>query len=625
MNKFFEKLEAFLDCGGIKKDVTLLVISGISLVISFFFPELLPFEPAWIAIILCGIPIVAEAVIGLVTEFDITADVLVAMALISSILIKENFAAGEVAFIMQAGALLEEITVKRARAGTQKLLKLNPQTAHIIDGDTEKTVPACDVRVGDLLRVFPGEAIPVDGVVVSGQSSVNQAVMTGESLPVDKTQGDSVFSGTVNQFGTFVMKAEKVGEDSSVQRMIKLVQSADASKSKIVGVADRWAVWIVVSALVIAVLAWIITGEIIRAVTVLVVFCPCALVLATPTAIMAAIGNSAKYGFLIRDGGALERMAKVKKLVFDKTGTLTYDTLEVTAVKSCGAFHEEKLYRITAAAEKSSEHPLGKAVVKCFKDKYNTALPDVSDFEIIIGRGVRAVSDSKEILVGTTAFLNENGIKVPKDLITQAQEYTNKGCAVIYTAVMSECAGFLALSDVIRKESRITAEKLEKLGITPVMMTGDNMKTACVTAKNTGIKEFYADCLPADKLKNIEKMQTDGEFVCMVGDGINDAPSLKKAEVGIAMGGIGSDISIEAADIVLADDKIEHLPHLAELSKKMMTKIKFNMTFSMALNFVAVALAVTGKMNPVVGALVHNAGSVFVIINSALLLSWRKK
>ena len=312
------------------------------------------------AILLCGLPIVLEAIIGLVTAFDIKADVLVSLALIASVCIGEDFAAGEVAFIMQLGGLLEELTVAKARAGIEKLVHLTPQTARVLKDGAERVIPAEQVQVGDVIRVLPGEGVPVDGVILSGQTSINQAVMTGESLPVDKTVGDEVSSGTVNQFGAFEMRATKVGEDSSIQRMIRLVQSADAGKAKIVGIADRWATWIVVIALSAAAVTWFVTGEIIRAVTILVVFCPCALVLATPTAIMAAIGNATKHGFLVREGDALERLARVKVIAFDKTGTLTYGTPEVVAVKSgSDAYSESELYRLAAAAERLSEHPLG--------------------------------------------------------------------------------------------------------------------------------------------------------------------------------------------------------------------------------------------------------------------------
>ncbi len=309
MKRVMERLEHLLELGGIKKDITLLVISGIAVVCSLLKFQPFPFDMAWFAIVLCGLPIILEAVIGLVTAFDIKADVLVSLALIASVCIGETFAAGEVAFIMQLGALLEELTVARARAGIEKLVHLTPQTARVLRNGKEEIIPAEQVKVGDHIRVLPGEGVPVDGVILSGQTSINQAVMTGESLPVDKTVGDTVSSGTVNQFGAFEMEATKVGEDSSIQRMIRLVQSADAGKAKIVGLADRWATWIVVIALSAAGISWLITGQIIRAVTILVVFCPCALVLATPTAIMAAIGNATKHGFLVREGDAFAQAA----------------------------------------------------------------------------------------------------------------------------------------------------------------------------------------------------------------------------------------------------------------------------------------------------------------------------
>ena len=451
------------------------MISGIALIVSIFDLVPLPFDASWAAIILCGIPIILEAVIGLVTAFDIKADVLVSLALIASVCIGEVFAAGEVAFIMQLGGLLEELTVARAHAGIKKLVHLTPQTARVITGGKETAVPTEAVKVGDLLRVLPGETIPVDGEIVSGQTSVNQAVMTGESLPVDKGVGDEVSSGTVNQFGAFEMKATKVGEDSSIQRMIRLVQSADAGKAKIVGLADRWATWIVVIALTAAALTWIISGEIIRAVTILVVFCPCALVLATPTAIMAAIGNASRHGFLVREGDALERLAAVKKIAFDKTGTLTYGTPKVVLVHSAlPSLSDNELYRLCAAAERYSEHPLGKAITRCCQQETGEALGDAENFQMVPGRGV------------------------------------------------------------------------------------------------------------------------------------------------------GSDIAVDAADIALVDDEVKELPHLIALSKRMMRTIKLNITFSLTLNFIAIVLAITGTLNPVVGTLVHNAGSVLVITNSALLLKWRQ-
>ena len=623
--RVIRKLERLMELGGTRKDIIFLVISGVALLLSMSGLDLLPVDAAWIAIILCGIPIVVEAVIGLVTEFDIKADVLVSLALIASVCIREDFAAGEVAFIMQLGALLEELTVAKARAGIEKLVKLTPQTARVLRDGRETVIPAEQVRVGELLRVLPGETIPVDGVITYGSTSVNQAVMTGESLPVDKNAGDEVSSGTVNQFGAFEMKASRVGKDSSIQRMIRLVQSADAGKAKIVSLADRWATWIVVAALSAAVITWLVTGEIIRAVTILVVFCPCALVLATPTAIMAAIGNATKHGFLVREGDALERLAKVSKITFDKTGTLTYGTPKVVKVFSAvSGLDSREVYRLCAAAEQFSEHPLGKAIVQCFRQEEG-AVPAAEAFRMLPGRGVSARAEGRNIMAGNREMMQEQGIVMKEANEREAEMFLTKGCTVIFVAVDGELAGFLALSDTVREESAAMIDRLHDLGVEPVLLTGDHENAAAAIAKQLHIRNVHAGCLPEDKLKDIRSYQAQHEAVCMIGDGINDAPALKAADVGIAMGGIGSDIAVDAADIALVDDEVKELPHLIALSKRMMTTIKINMTFSMTLNFIAVALAITGILNPVVGALVHNGGSVLVITNSALLLKWKKK
>ena len=623
MKKLMYKLEELLEIGGTKKDIILLACGGISLVLSLLNSRFnlfcLPFDIAWVAIILCGIPIILEAIIGLVTRFDIKADVLVSLALIASVLIHEDFAAGEIAFIMQLGALLEDLTVAKARAGIEKLVHLTPQIARVISEKGQDFVHVEEVRVGDILRVLPGETVPVDGVILSGQTSINQAVMTGESLPVDKTVGDEVSSGTVNQFGSFDMEATKVGEDSSIQRMIRLVQSADADKAKIVGLADRWATWIVVIALSAAALTWIFTGEIIRAVTILVVFCPCALVLATPTAIMAAIGNATKHGFLVREGDALERLAKANRITFDKTGTLTYGTPVVTEVRSVSDYSDEEVYALATSAEKLSEHPLGKAIVKCYgKEAYTP-----EEFLMEPGAGVSALVNGRIVLAGNRKLLGDRGISFPET--QDAAKHISQGSTVIYVAVDGVPAGYVALSDTLRGEAAEMIDRIKSLGITPVLLTGDHESSAAFISKQLRIQDVAANCLPEDKLAAIGRYQANGDSVCMIGDGINDAPALKKADVGIAMGGVGSDIAVDAADIALVDDEIKELPHLLALSRRMMTTIKVNLTFSMTLNFLAITLAITGLLGPVIGALVHNAGSVLVIINSALLLRWRKK
>ena len=576
MSKWMERLEKLLEAGGIKKDIVLLIISGGALLVSILDAVPLPFDAAWIAIILCGVPILLEAAIGLITAFDIKADVLVSMALIASVCIGEDFAAGEVAFIMQLGALLEELTVARARAGIEKLIHLTPQTARVLENGVERVIPAQEVQVGDLLRVLPGESVPVDGVITAGQTSINQAVMTGESLPVDKGVGDTVSSGTVNQFGAFEMRAVKVGEDSSI-----------------------------------------------RSVTILVVFCPCALVLATPTAIMAAIGNATKHGFLVREGDALERLAKVSRVAFDKTGTLTYGKPQVIAAVSLTPnCSRERIYRMAAAAEQLSEHPLGKAVVACYRNSSGDPLPQPERFEMVLARGVKTVLEGQRVLAGNAAMMTEAGISLPAD--SGAQTYIDRGCTVIYVAVEGEPypAGYLVLSDTVREESADMIRALHDCGVQPVLLTGDSPSAANAIAAQLGIREVHAACLPEDKLRYIEESR---QPVCMIGDGINDAPALKRAMVGIAMGGVGSDIAVDAADIALVDDEIRELPHLIGLARKMMSTIRLNLSFSMGLNFLAIVLAIANVLNPVSGALVHNAGSVLVIINSALLLRWKKR
>lgn len=610
----------------IKRDILFLLISGIALIFSFSHIKLFNLDLAWISIILCGIPIIKEAIEGLVTEFDIKADVLVSMALIASVIIGEVFAAGEVAFIMQIGAFLEEFTVRKSRKGIEKLVHLTPTLARVIVNNEEKSINAKDAKVGDILRVNPGEIIPVDGVITKGKTSIDNSIMSGESIPLDLSEGDSVYSGAVNQFGSFEMKATKVGEDSSIQRMIKLVQSADASKAEIVGVADKWATYIVIAAFSSAILTWLLTGEIIRAVTILVVFCPCALVLATPTAIVAAIGNVSKHGILVKEGDALERLSQVSKITFDKTGTLTYGKPKVEEVVSVmNNLRNEELYEMVASCELYSEHPLGRAIVSSFKENHKIEIDSPQEFEIIPGRGVVAKVNNKKIIAGNKHLLLDEKFK--RDEIRFIREkYKNKGKSIIYIGIDDKIGGYVILSDTLRDESKFMIESIKNLGITPVLLTGDNKYVSESIASQVNIKEVKSECFPQDKLKVIEDSQEkEKKMVCMVGDGINDAPALKKAFVGIAMGGVGSDIAVDAADIVLVRDDIDNLPHLLKLSKHMMKTIKINLTFSMGLNFVAVILAMTGMLGPVVGALVHNAGSVLVIMNSALLLKYNNK
>lgn len=613
----------FLVWIGKKKDAAVLTVSAVALVVQFFGLVASPIDVAWVAIVLCGVPIVRGAVVGFFSTFRIRTDLLVSIALVAAVATGEEFAAGEVAFIMQLGELLEGRTIAKARAGIEKLIRLTPCTARIVSGSEVKLVTAEQVAIGNLLRVLPGETVPVDGIIRSGNTSINQAVLTGESLPVDKASGDQVFSGTVNQFGSFDMEATKTGEDSSFQRMARLVQTADAGKARIVGLANKWAKWVVLTALGSSVLTLVVTGEVMRAVTVLVVFCPCALVLATPTAIMAAVANATRHGFLVREGDALERLAEVSAMTFDKTGTLTHGTPEVVAVRSFVAeIPESEIAFLAACAESRSEHPLGRAVVRGCRGSGGKDFPTVEGFQMLPGLGVLATVEGRRIAAGNMELLKLQGVAVSATDKTTASQYMDEGCTAICLAVDGKLVGLLALSDTPRPEAAEMIVQIRAMGIEPVLLTGDHAAAARHVGDHLHIDDVRAECLPETKLNHIESIQNGGNKVCMVGDGINDAPALKKAYVGIAMGGIGSDVAIEAADIALINDDIGELPHLIGLAKRMMRTINRNLALSLVLNFTAISLAMAGILNPVGGALVHNAGSVFVVLNSTTLLRW---
>ncbi len=607
-----------------KRHLLAAVIGGIALAGSFFgLRGPLPFDPAWIAVVLCGVPILKEAILGLVTTFDIKADVLVSMALIAAVYIGEIFAAGEVAFIMALGSLLEERTVRKAREGIEKLVNLTPRTARVLRDGSEAVIPAEAVRTGDLLRVLPGETIPVDGVVSAGQTAVDQSLMTGESLPVDKNVNDEVFSGTVNQLGAFDMRATKVGEDSSLQRMIRLVESADASKTPIVRIMDRWATGIVVAALLAAIGTWLYTGEIIRAVTILVVFCPCALVLATPTAIMAGIGNATRWGVLIASGDALERLAQVTRVAFDKTGTLTHGKPEVVALHSFSpSLSEDALLALAATVEQRSEHPLGQAVARCARNR-GIRPQNLEQSLSIPGRGVVVTTGGRRIFGGNLQLMRDNGMEPDAAVDQAARDYRDSGSTVMYLGFDGAIAGLVVLADTLRPEARETVRRLHAEKVRTTLLTGDNAQAAQSIAQAAGIDQLRAELLPEDKVRLIRELQTSGaDKVCMVGDGINDAPALKAAYVSLAMGGVGSDIAVDAADAVLVQDDIQRLPQLILLARKTAQTIRFNITLSMILNVVTVVLAAMGIMGPVVGALAHNAGALLIVLNSARLLKW---
>ena len=539
--------------------------------------------------------------------------------MIAAIVIGDLFAAGEVAWIMAIGAILEEKTTERAKKGLKKLISLAPTQGRRMVNGKEEMIPAEKIRQGDILRILPGETIPVDGIILSGETSVDQSIMTGESLPVDKTVGEGVFCGTINCFGAVDIRATKVGVDSSLQKLIRMVQEAEDKKAPMARIADTAASWLVPVALLIAIVAGSITQDIVRAVTVLVVCCPCALVLATPTAIMAAIGQATKHGVVIKSGEALEKMGKVNTIAFDKTGTLTYGRLEVSDVISFDTeCKENELLTLVASAEAKSEHPLGKAIVTCAK-KRNLVILESDIFKMTAGKGIYAEISGKKLLCGSEGFLSENGVGLSDEIKSTVEKLRAQGKASVLAAERSKCIGVLAMSDVLRPEARDMVERLHRMDTDIVLLTGDNQKTADYFAGQVGIRKVKAQLLPEEKVGSITAIQSSGKDVCMIGDGVNDAPALKTANVGVAMGGLGSDIAVEAADIVLMGDDISKLPYLKRLSNATVKTIRFSIALSMCINLLAVTLSVIGALNPTTGALVHNAGSCFVVLIAALL------
>ncbi len=597
------------------------IVSAIFLVIAIIFMIFgietpIYLNPAWGAVIISGIPMLLLAMTRLIRERWISSALLIAIAMVASLLIGEIFAAGEVAWIMALGALLEDWTVERAKKGLRNLINLTPQTGRRIVDGVEEVISVDEIKIGDVLRILPGESVPVDGEIISGTSSLDQSIMTGESLPIDKEVGDEVFCGTMNMYGAIDIKATSLGENSSLQKLIDLVKAADEKQAPTQRIADKWATWLVPVALIIAIAAWLVTGDVERGVTVLVVFCPCALILATPTAIMAAIGQATKYGVLIKSGEALETLGGLNTLVFDKTGTLTYGNLQVSDVIAVNSdLSETDLLKVVASCETLSEHPLAKAIVDKAKE-LEMDLEDPQNFKMYPGKGVSCDVSYGTVYAGNAKFLAENNIDVDESYLDKLR---SEGKAAIIVALNGQVAGFVGLSDVVREDSADMIKSLHDLDTETILLTGDNTETANYFASQVGIGKVYGNLLPEEKLSWIEKLKSEGKKVCMIGDGVNDAPALKTADVSVAMGSVGSDVAIEAADIALLGDDIGKIPYLKKLSNSTLFTIKANIIISMTINALAIVCSVLGWLNPVTGAIVHNAGSCLVVLNAALL------
>ena len=585
------------------------------------------FKPVWISIVISAFPFLVGAIKNIV-KFKIKNSLLITIAVIASVFVGEYFAAAEIAILMAIGELLEDYTVDRAKKGLNDLISSAPKKAKKLiktnDSYTVKEVPIEEIENGDIIRVMPGEIISVDGIIKEGFASIDQSILTGESLPVDKTVGDEVFCGSMNCFGSIDIVAKDV-ENSSLQKFIDLVERAEKEQTPMQTVIDRLAVKLVPTALLIAIATFVIMvlskfdlyTSINRAVTVLVVFCPCALFLSTPTAVMASIGQASKHGVIIKTFNALEKLAKVNKIAFDKTGTLTYGKLNVNNIENFSDFSDEKIMSLISSLESKSEHPIAKSVTE-YLDEKNIKKENVENFKMKIARGVEGEILGNKYFCGNEKYFRENNINIKDNAKEKIEKYSSEAKNIILFGDEKEVLSIVTLSDTLRENAKEMVENLKNFEIEPLLLTGDDLSTAKYFSEKVGITNVKAELSPEEKFENIKSLK-ENNVVCMIGDGINDAPALKLSDVSVAMGKTGSDISIESANIVLMGHDVSKIVYLKKLANATVKTIKFNIIISLLINFVAVILSVLGVLNPLVGAIVHNLGSILVILNASLL------
>ncbi len=615
-----DKICKFLS--GLKMTVLSMIFLILSAVLTFFKISFFV-DFAVFTIIISGIPIIYFGLKNLLINKKLTASLLISIAMAAAILTNEIFAAAEVAFIMALGGILEDLTIDKAKKGITKLLNLAPKTARKLNINdnlvTEETALAENIQKGDIIRVLAGEDIPADGVIISGETSVNQAIVTGESIPCDKQKGDIVFSGTTNCYGVIDIEVTKEYKDSTVQKLISLVKEAENKKAPAQRIADRWAGVLIPLAILFAVIIYFVTGEISRAVTILVVFCPCSFVLATPTSIMAAIGNATKKGIIVKDGIGLETVGKCTTFAFDKTGTLTEGKLTVSSIEKFSDVSVDDILYLAASSEMKSEHPIGRAVVEYALSK-DFKLNETVDFKMFSGKGIYSKLDNKRIYVGNEKFMEENNIELTGEMKKTVNSKRLDGKIALIVAVDKEPKGIISLSDTIRENSiKVISELNEKMRLETVLLTGDSKLTAGYFAKKAGINTIYSNLLPKEKANKIEELQKEGKIVCMTGDGVNDAIALKTADVGISMGSFGSDIAIESSDIIITGDDPNKILYLRKLSNATIKTIKTNIIISMTINIISLTLSALGILVPVTGAIVHNIASVLVVLNASFL------
>jgi Zn2+/Cd2+-exporting ATPase len=584
---------------------------------------------AMIAAVLLGAPIVWHAIQSIIRQ-ESHMDELVALAIVAAFVTagqggegdaasKSYITAGLIAFFMLLSELIESRTALGARASIESLIKLTPTKANLVRKDSgEEEVKVSSLKTGDIVRVRPGDNIPADGEIISGLSSVNEATITGESLPVDKVPGMQVFAGTTNLNGVLDIKVTKAGADTTLGKVQSLIMQAEQTKIPIMRIIDRYVKWYTPTVLMIAAIVWFFTNDSNRAIAILVISCPCALILATPTAMVAAISASARLGILVKNVADLEVAGRITSMVFDKTGTLTTGKLYVTKLTPADDVEPAQLLKIAASAERMSRHPAARALQDVAKQA-NLVLPEAENFRETPGKGVSAIVDSEKIIIGRESFLKEN--KIDTSVVGSPSLHEEQGFSTIYVARNSQCIGWIGLQDKTRPQAHNAVKELFDIGIKKVtMLTGDREEVANRVAAELGCTDFKANCLPQDKLQIVEQLRRDGHTVVVVGDGINDAPALAAGDLGIAMGAAGSDVAINSASIALMSNDLSRLPFLVRLSRKTRTVINQNLGFGVLFIILGMGAAAANWLPAVYAAFLHFAGSIIVVFNSARLV-----
>jgi len=598
-----------------------IALVGLSILVSWLevLPPLFSFDLAGLlAAIFGGLPLFRKAYLGLKNR-SVTAELAMTIGMVAALSIGEFLSAAIIAFFALIAEFLEEFTINESRSAIRRLIEISPKKAIIKRNNVEIEADIGEVKKGDIVIVKSGERIPVDGVVVDGQAYINQAPITGESMIIERGVGDTVFTGTINELGLIQVKATKIGADTTLSHIINLVEEAEFSKAPIQKTADRFATYFLPLVLILGLSTFILTGDVNSSIAVVVVACPCAVVLSTPLAIIASVGKAAKKGIIIKGGLYLEELGRVDTVIMDKTGTLTKGKPEVTEIKCFDTHSEKEVLTLASIAEEHSEHPLARAVLER-AEAYGINIPRHRECQVIRGKGVIAVYGDQTLTVGNRELLMDKGIAIPTDVEDHLIHEEKNGKTVMLVAHDDRICGVISVADTLREDAVRAVKELKDRGLRLIMLTGDNIRVASGIAKQAGINEVFAGMLPEEKVDVVKKLMEDGKKVVMVGDGINDAPALAQASVGIAMGTMGADVAIEAADVALMTDNLMKISEAIKIGDLALKVIKQNIAASIVFNVLGVTLASLGILNPTLAAVAHTVPDFFLFLNSSRLI-----